>query len=221
MGNKAQGVWTLLKNANIEYGEIISDFKTNSIQVCPSFFLSQTKLQDLYILKYSDNDNEISGPYSNVISRAEGFIIADTAEHERYYIDVLGRFSAEATKSGAQIFSYLNNYLKLENIDSKFFSDDLFYQTVLREEKERALYEIKSSYADKEKLSSFDVERYRNRVAILEAKRENKQEKVDALKQYEADLIEKRKEEKEEVSLTRVIQNEDIEYAFDSAMEHI
>lgn len=211
--NIVQGEWHKFNPEDTDYGVIYTTLKNGQ----SGFAFSKTENDEYYIIK----DGTLScGPFANVQRMADGFIKADTGDSSTW-IDVIGRFSPGVTKSGVALFSYLNGYLKLADLPSCYFADDLFYATVVREEKEIAINNIKLLYSDDEKISNFDVKRARNVASIIEAKRKGYDQLAEMLVSDDAFFAAEREHEKKQVMIERQNQDESIESAFDKMLEKI
>ena len=205
--------WQILKDSKIDYGAIHSMVNYGHSH----FAFATTQDNKHYVIK---DEGFILGPFNAVRPIADGFIQMDM-QQDRLYVDVLGRISEEITKSGEKMFSYLNGYTALVDLDAEFFLDDLFYKTVLKEEKQLAYNYIKEAYADEARLSLFDVEIIRNTAAIIEAKRENAEHKLFELMQMSAALKRDREIERQDEILVRKMQENEINDVFDTAIDAV
>ncbi len=175
------------------------------------FYFTTNQVGEHYVLQ----DNKmVAGPFESTMCVANGFIqVFD--EKGKEYIDILGRISPEITKSGVQMFSYLNGYISLIDLEAEHFTDDIFYKAVIKEEHDRLVTELKERYADTEKLSEFDVDKIHNTARMIEAKREGCEQRVKMLKAAEIELKRAHEAELKENQVIREHQNDRIETYFE------
>ena len=104
--------------------------------------LANRKWDQSFVSSIDGNRYKLRNPNAiATLDEQEGFIKISIPAKEgtnvpgnTYYIDMLGRANQQPTQSGADYCNYCKGSIKLEQLSDKYFTDPLFYMSVLKNE---------------------------------------------------------------------------------------
>ena len=154
-------------------------------------------------------DKQLAGPFKEVSLFNDGFVEVNSTYNGVEFMDMLGRFSSEKTKSGYDFYRYSHNQLSIADLKTEYFADDVFYNGVIEEAKQKFAKQLEVRYGLKLEISPLEFARASIEVEIAEEKR------AQALAQKEANPvgIQQLKEKKNNIERRIVAEREEQEKA--------